>query len=76
MNNRLSDYLIEKGIITSEQSGLQRKHGTQDSIFILKALIDKYLKYKPKKSNNLLFTCFLTLVKHLIVFPEGNCFKS
>ena len=59
MNSRLCDYLIEKGIITPEQCGFRKKHGTQDSIFILKALIDKYVKSKPKKSNNLLFTCFV-----------------
>ena len=59
MNNRLCDYLIEIGIITQQQCGFRKKHGTQDSILILKALIDKYVKSKPKKSNNLLFTCFV-----------------
>ena len=63
MNSRLCDYLIEKGIITPEQCGFRKKHGTQDSIFILKALIDKYVKSKPKKSNNLLFTCFVDFSK-------------
>ena len=38
MNNRLCDYLIEKGIITPDSCGFRKKHGTQDSIFILKAL--------------------------------------
>ena len=68
----LCDYLIEKGIITPEQCGFRKKHGTQDSIFILTALIDKYVKSKPKKSPALM----LTSVKHLILSPEGNCFKN
>ena len=59
MNNRLCDYLTEKGIIPPEQCCFRKKHGTEDSIFILKALIDKYVKSKPKKSNNLLFTFFV-----------------
>ena len=61
---------------TNKRQGFRKKHGTQDSVFILKALIDKYVKSKPKKSNNLLFTCFVDLVKHSIVSPEGNCFKN
>ena len=76
MNNRLCDYLIEKGIITPEQCGFRKKHGTQDSIFILKALIDKYVKSKPKKSNNLLFTCFVDFSKAFDSIPRGKLFQK
>ena len=74
MNNRLCDYLIEKGIITPDSCGFRKKHGTQDSIFILKALIDKYVKSKPKKSNNLLFTCFVDFSKAFDSIPRGKLF--
>ena len=76
MNNRLCDYLIEKGISTPEQCGFRKKHGTQDSIFILKALIDKYVKSKPKKSNNLLFTCFVDFSKAFDSIPRGKLFQK
>ena len=77
MNSRLCDYLIEKGIITPEQCGFRKKHGTQDSIFILKALIDKYmLKLNPRNQITFYSPALLSLVKHSIVSPEGNCFKK
>ena len=37
--------------------------GTVDSIFTLKTLIDKYVKSKPKKHRNLLFSCFVDFRK-------------
>ena len=76
MKNRLCDYLIEKGIITPDQYGLRKKHGPQDSIFILKALIDKFVKSKPKKSNNLLFTCLIDFSKAFDRFPRGKLFEK
>ena len=72
----LCDYLIEKGIITPEQCGFRKKHGTQDSIFILKALIDKYVKSKQKKSNNLLFTCFVDFSTAFDSIPRGKLFQK
>ena len=70
MNNRLCDYLIEKGIITPEKCGFRKKHGTQDSIFILKVLIDKYVKSKPKKSTKVLIfnNCGRTMNKHVLYY--------
>ena len=76
INNRLCDYLIEKGIITQQQCGFRKKHGTQDSIFILKAVIDKYVKSKPKKSNNLLFTCFVDYSNAFDSIPRGKLFQK
>ncbi len=57
MNNRLYNHLVKKGILKPEQGGFRKNHGTADSIFILKCLIDKYVKAKPKKTHNFLFTC-------------------
>ena len=38
---------------------LNKRHGTVDSIFILKTPIDKFVKSKPQKRRNLLFSCFV-----------------
>ena len=76
MNNRLCDYLIEKGIITPDSCGFRKKHGTQDSIFILKALQTNMLNLNPRNQITFYSPALLTSVKHLIVSPEGNCFKN
>lgn len=38
-------------------------HGTVDNIFILKMLIDKYVKSKPQKRVNFPFSCFVDFIK-------------
>ena len=63
LNNRLYDYMVQKGILKAEQRGFRKMHGTVDSIFILKTLIDKYVKSKPQKHRNLLFSCFVDFRK-------------
>ena len=73
INNRLCDYLIEKGIITQQQCGFQKKHGTQDSIFIWKAVIDNL---NPRNQITFYSPALLNIVMHLIVSPKGNCFKN
>ena len=45
-------------------------------MFIVKALIDKYVKSKPKKSNNLLFTCFVDFSKAFDSIPRGKLFQK
>ena len=40
LNNKLYDYATKKGILKDEQGGFRKMHGTVDSIFILKMLID------------------------------------
>ena len=69
MNFRLRDYLIEKGIITQQQCGFRKKHGSQDSIY-------KYVKSKPRKSNNLLFTCFVDFSNAFDSIPRGKLFQK
>ena len=47
-------------------------HGTVDSIFTLKTLIDKYVKSKPQKHRNLLFPCFVDFRKAFYVYLVKN----
>ena len=54
LNDRLYDYMTKKGILKAEQGGFKKWHGTVDSIFILKTLIDTFVKSKPQKRRNLL----------------------
>ena len=35
LNNRLYDYVVQKGILKAEQGGFRKMHGTVNSIFIL-----------------------------------------
>ena len=56
LNNRLYEYMVQKGILKAEQGGFRKMHGTVDSIFTLKTLIDKYVKSKPQKHRNLLLS--------------------
>ena len=63
LNNQLYDYMVQKGILKAEQRGFRKMHGTVDSIFTLKTLIDKYVKSKPQKHRNLLFSCFVDFRK-------------
>ena len=44
LNDRLYDYMTKKGILKAEQGGFKKRHGTAESIFILKTLIDKFVK--------------------------------
>ena len=63
LNNRLYDYIVQKGILKAEQGGFRKMHGTVDSIFTLKMVSDKYVKSKPQKHRNLLFSCFIDFRK-------------
>ena len=51
-------------------------HGTVNSIFILKMLIDKYVKSKPKKHRNLLFSCFVKFRKAFDCIPRQKLFDK
>ena len=66
LNNRLYDYMVQKGILKAEQGGFRKMHGTVDSILTLKMLIDKYVKSKPQKHGN----ASLTLKKPSTVYPK------
>ena len=49
-------------------------HGTVDSIFTLKILIDKCVKSKPQKHRNLLFSCFVDFRKAFDCIPRQKLF--
>ena len=51
-------------------------HGTVDSIFTLKMLIDKYVKSKPQKHRNLLFSCFSDFRKAFDCIPRQKLFDK
>ena len=70
LNNQLYDYMVQKGILKAEQCGFRKTHGTVDSIFTLKTLIDKYVKSKPQKHQNLLFSCFVDFRKAFDCIPR------
>ena len=70
LNNRLYDYMVQKGILKAEQRGFRKMHGTVDSIFTLKTLIDKYVKSKQQKDQNLLFSCFVDFRKAFDCIPR------
>ena len=56
LSNRLCDYMVQKGILTAEHGGFRKMQSAVDSIFTLKMFIDKYVKSKPQKHRNLLFS--------------------
>ena len=46
------------------------------SILTLKMLIDKYVKSKPQKHRNLLFSCFVDFRKAFDCIPRQNLFEK
>ena len=70
LNNRLHEYMVQKGILKAEQCGFRKMYATVDSIFTLKTLIDKYVKSKPQKHRNLLFSCFVDFRKAFDCIPR------
>ena len=68
----------QKGILKVEQGGFRKMHGTVDSIFTLKMLIDKlkYVKSKPQKHQNLLFSCFVDFRKAFDCIPRQKLFDK
>ena len=77
LNDRLYDYMTKKGILKAKQGSFKKRHGSVDSIFILKSLIDKLVKSKPQKRRNLFFSCFVDFRKaFLIAYPGKNYLKK
>ena len=72
LNNRLYDYMVQTGILKAEQGGFRKMHGTVDSIFTLKTLIDKYVKSKPQKHRNYSFHVSSTLETPSTVYPDKD----
>ena len=72
LNNRLYKYMVQKGILKPERCGFRKMHGTVNNILTSKTLIDKYLKSKPQKHQNLLFSCFIYFRKAFNCIPRQN----
>ena len=52
-------------------------NGTVDCIFIIKTLIDiEYVKSKPQKKQNLLFSCFVDFIKAFDRIPRQKLFDK
>ena len=68
--------MVQKGILKAEQGGFRKMHGTVDSIFTLKMFIDKYVKSKPQKHRNLLFSCFVDFRKAFDCIPRQKLFDK
>ena len=56
--------------MNAEQRGFKKMHGTVDSIFTLKTVIEKYVKSKQQKHRNLLFSCFVDFRKAFDCIPR------
>ena len=72
LNNRLYKYMVQKGILKPERRGFRKMHGTVNSILTSKTLIDKYVKSKSQKHQNLLFSCFIYFRKAFNCIPRQN----
>ena len=68
--------MTKKGILKAEQGGFKKRHGIVDSIFILKTLIDKFVKSKPQKRRNLLFSCLVDFRKAFDRVPRQKLFEK
>ena len=76
LNDRLYDYMTKKGILKAERGGFKKRHGTVDSIFILKTLIDKFVKSKPQKRRRLAFLVFVDFRKAFDRIPRQKLFEK
>ena len=68
--------LVQKGILKPELGGFRKMHGTVNSIFTLKMLIYKYVKSRPQKHQNFLFSCFFDFRKAFDCIPRQNLFHK
>lgn len=59
IDSRIVNYLKEKGIWKANQNGFQKELRTEDNIFILKTLFEKYVK----KNNSKLYIAFIDFRK-------------
>ena len=59
LNRRLNNYLEENNLLSPHQSGFRKNHRTSDNIFIMKTLVNKYIKCKKHK----LFVCYVDFRK-------------
>ena len=75
-NNRLVKYLEDNNILPREQAGFRKNYRGSDNLLIVKALIDKYVRNKPKRKENFLFTCFVDFSKAFDNISRAKLFQK
>ena len=76
LNKRLLTYAEANNILQPEQAGFRENFRTSDNIFVLKTLLDKYVRGRPKKKENFLFTCFVDLRKAFDKIDRNKLFTK
>ena len=72
LNQRLTDFVLEKKILHPSQIGFLSNNRTSDHIFTLRTLIDKYVH----KHNSKLYTCFIDFRKaYDSIWHEGLLYR-
>jgi exonuclease III len=61
VNERLVTHLEEKKVLANNQIGFRKGYSTRDHIFVIKTLVDKYIKSKSK--CNRIYACFVDFKK-------------
>ena len=74
LNNRLYDYMVQKGILKAEQGGFRKMHGTVDIIFTLKMLSQRSTEvYSFPASLTLENLRLYTSTKTIRQAEKGRC---
>ena len=63
--------MTNKGILKAEQGGFKKRHGT-----VSYSIIDEFVKFKPQKRRNLLFSCFVDFRKAFDRTPRKKLFEK
>jgi exonuclease III len=70
LNERLGKYLLQNDIIHESQIAFKKKSRTSDHMFVIRTLIDKYVKGDKRK----LYTCFVDFKKAFDSLPHNLLF--
>ena len=74
LNARISKYLENNNLLAREQAGFRNASRTADNIFVIKTIVDKYVRTEGKGKK--LFACFIDLKKAFdTVWHEGLLLK-
>ena len=71
LNNRLTKFSDEVGLISQVQSGFRKSHSTVDNIFILHSLINFYISKKKK-----LFCTFIDFSRALDTISRAGLWQK
>jgi exonuclease III len=74
INERIVSHLNEKQILAVNQIGFRKGYFTRDHIFVIKSIVDKYIKSRSKQ--NKVYACFIDFKKAFdSVWHEGLLLK-